>query len=157
MRAPTTHAAPLRPPHPEPIRTRAPSLARARRYRPAPREAQRGAAPAPGAQRGGAARELEPAEGRRSPRLCSGRGGPAGARLTLLLGSMAALRRRLWQRRVRGRGRADGRRGALRLGLLLRFGDSDCDSDFGPLASCSLASSLPSLAAHELRASPGYL
>lgn len=46
---------------------------------------------------------LGPAEGRRGPRLCSGRGGPAGARLTLLLGSMAALRRRLWQRRVRGR------------------------------------------------------
>lgn len=46
---------------------------------------------------------LAPAEGWRAPRLCSGRGGPAGARLTLLLGSMAALRRRLWQRRVRGR------------------------------------------------------
>lgn len=72
---------------------------RALRSRPAPNEAQRRAPPARAAQRCRTAGETQASGGvGKCPRLCSGRGGPTDARLTLLLGSMAALRRRLWLR-----------------------------------------------------------
>lgn len=72
---------------------------RALRSRPAPNEAQRRAPPARAAQRCRTAGETQASGGvGKCPRLCSGRGEPTDARLTLLLGSMAALRRRLWLR-----------------------------------------------------------
>lgn len=148
VRAPTTHAAPLRPPHPEPVRTRAPRFGRARRSRPAPGGGSE--------RRGGAAGEARAGGGSEgsAPLFRAGRAGGRAAHLAAGLHGRAAPEALAAPGCAGGDGRTGG---ALRLRLLLRFGDSDCDSAFGRPASCCLSSSLPRPAAHDLRAGRGYL
>ncbi|XP_077817230.1 uncharacterized protein LOC106998109 [Macaca mulatta] len=124
--APTTHAAPSGPLDPEPILTaaRGPAGHCARD----PHPARLGEARGPPQAHSAAGRRGRPwpAEGVQESAPLFPAGGPAGARLTLLLGSMAALCWWLWLRRVRGWRRACERRSpaqacALVWGLRLRL------------------------------------